>query len=786
MDLVEPMAVAEGAAVGTDPRPDRWGRWGDLWSVVFLVLLAGAWFSPIIRYDATYSTVAGHQGAVFPWAATPTGFHDPPQSDQADLSYPWQTLLTSAVKQGTLPFWDPYSYGGGYPLYANGSSAQLYPPHLVLAAIVSPAVAHDLFCAFHLAGGGIAMFFLMRLFRARRLGSCLAAVAWMFASGNLAWMQLEVVTPMILYLPLGLLTVRWAHERRSALAWTLVSLTSAATLVSGHLLFMGLTWGIAAVYLAALELRRAWPLRRTAHPLAALRSLGPAVGALLLGFGIAAVVLLPTLVALRSSQRDPFSYHELITSAISSPSDFLHVFVPSATPIGAPEMNTTMTFVGTATVLLAFVGLFRKGPGRTFAIVLGLVLFLVAVGTPATWLAYHLVPAMNVFRPYSRFTLWWVFAIAVLGGLGLDRALEAAHRRVDPRTRLGLVASTVAVSLLGVTSVQLFRYGRETNPPFQPRTSALLYPTTPLIGAIQTATAPTSTLGRYVPLRRREPGDPPYTTPVLYAAEGDVHALPSMSGYDSALPRRTANVVRALTGEPEADILAHGLPAAYIPSFLSTTVRWDLLGRLGVDLVVTPPSLPASSPSWGGPSRQPAREQVLYEGADGGLTRLTDLNPGPWLIGQVETVPSETAAFSRFLSAGFDPARSVILEAGQAARLGTATTQKCSGDVGQVKLGLNTAEVDVHTTAPCLLVLAVNWDAGWQGTVGKRSTPVLRGNYNQIVVAVPAGTSQVRLRYRPVGFIAGLAVSALSLAIAAAACAAARARRALRPVVARR
>jgi len=161
-----------------------------------MLALTLAFFAPLLR-GATFSTVAGHQAAVYPWRALQPQYHDFPQSDQADLNYPWRTFVTRALGEGVLPFWNPYSFGG-QPFLANGSSAVLYPPHLATALLVSPDWAHDLFSLLHVALAGLSTYLLMREFGTGLPGRLLAAVAWMFASFNMAWLHVEVVAPTAL------------------------------------------------------------------------------------------------------------------------------------------------------------------------------------------------------------------------------------------------------------------------------------------------------------------------------------------------------------------------------------------------------------------------------------------------------------------------------------------------------------------------------------------------------------------------------------------------------------
>src|SRR6266403_4444590 len=130
------------------------------WGAALVGLLTLLFFAPLVIGD-TFSTVAGHQTAVYPWRAYPSAYRDFPQSDQADLNYPWQTFIGHALAQGEFPFWNPHSFWGE-PFFANGSSAVLYPPRLATAAFLSPSVAHDVLSVLHVLLAGLFMFLLLK------------------------------------------------------------------------------------------------------------------------------------------------------------------------------------------------------------------------------------------------------------------------------------------------------------------------------------------------------------------------------------------------------------------------------------------------------------------------------------------------------------------------------------------------------------------------------------------------------------------------------------------------
>jgi hypothetical protein len=73
-------------------------------------------------------------------------------------------------------------------------------------------------------------------------------------------------------------------------------------------------------------------------------------------------------------------------------------------------------------------------------------------------------------------------------------------------------------------------------------------------------------------------------------------------------------------------------------------------------------------------------------------------------------------------------------------------------------------EVKTESAAPSLLVLSENHYPGWRASVDGQPSEIMRVNYNQRGVALPAGKHLVTFVYRPGSVLAGLAVSLVTLA----------------------
>jgi hypothetical protein len=726
-----------------------------------LLALALGFFAPIFT-GHTFTTVAGHHQAVYPWRAFGTPYQDVPQSDQADLTHPWRSFVGRQLKEGRFPFWNPMSFGG-QPLFTNGSSAILYPPNFLAAMLLPADWAHDAVSFLHVLLSGICMYLLMREWRAAVPGALLSGVAWMLSSFNMAWLHLEVVAPVSTWLPASLLLVSRAYRWRSWPATIGAAAALACVLISGHVLFCALVFGVAVLYAAGLTLAAAagWdtgghtsadgePMSDGVHP-AILR-----LGAIVAGpLALAAVVLWPTASYLTGLGRENLPY-EVARAGIRVPYDtFRHMIVPPPLPVTQTTMHQ-MAYVGSLTALFALVGFFRRGPGTFLARLLIVCMFLVATDTLLLQWVYAVLPQFSFFSPLGRLLNLFCFGIAILGGAGLNAVLK--------NTGTPVRATLVASAVIGFTAWQLFDYARAINPPFVKRDPRLLYPATPMIEALRQLGAENGTApGRIFPLRQTQRNG--WTPPVLFAAESLVFGIDSAGGYDSTLPSRAENVWRFVGGESLPTLLNRGYRRAFHTSFEADQVRFYMLPRLGVTIIAAPPGL-TDDPAWTPERFDPLQLRKSYDGPDGQLFVLERATGGPWLVHATEVVSGPAAAIARFADPGFNERIAVILEyedlpAG--VPLTPLAPTQSSGEVRVVEDGINTLRVVVTTSRAGWLVLPNVWDEGWSARVDGREVPVVRANYCLQGVPIAPGDREVVLRYRPKGFVEGSVVSGISI-----------------------
>jgi hypothetical protein len=357
---------------------------------------------------------------------------------------PYRDYANEALRAGRLPLWNPYLFLG-VPFLANPQTAIFYPLHWPFVWLPA-AQSLEASLALHLwlAGLGAAVY----VRRVARLGWLAALAAGLIFSlsgyfgaraGQINQASAAAWLPWLLVL-LEASMPRWrltpdghppghAAPRIHWLPFAALALAVALQLLAGHTqssfinlsgLMLAALWpGVAALLLAACTRLRREPVPDlgVAWQAAAGRAL-LVVAAVLLGFGLAAVQLLPTLELSGLSIRSGgLSLREAVSFSLQ-PRGLLLTLLPSygenlADRFATPAYGEYVAYVGVAGLLLALLGLLgrRSGAGRpALASPWGLAAALAVVGLALALGAYNplylvlvkLVPGFDLFRAPAR------------------------------------------------------------------------------------------------------------------------------------------------------------------------------------------------------------------------------------------------------------------------------------------------------------------------------------------------------------------------------------------------
>lgn len=233
---------------------------------------------------------------------------------------------------------------------------------------------------------------------------------------------------------------------------------------------------------------------------------------------------------------------------------------------------------------------------------------------------------------------------------------------------------------------------------------------------------------------------------------GLVFGLRDAQGWREQVPLHATEVWESVAAMV-IDVGVSGIPAD----------RFDhpLLDLARVRFLVAPRPIPALAEHR---IPMPGDETVaVYENRD----RL----PVAWLVTDAE-VTDDATSLTAVRTGGFDPRTKVLLAAGPDAPLVPAGAAEPSASTG-VTITASSDDAwtfEVHADQKSWLVVSETWFPGWTATATPRGSspvevPVRRANHAWRAIEVPAGSSTIRMSYRPESVRGGILLAAGALVL---------------------
>jgi hypothetical protein len=715
-----------------------------------------------------------------PWSDAAPVPDQPRNFFQADTlleQLPFHALVRQRLLAGEAPLW-AHELGTGQPLLGNGQSAPFAPLHL-LALPLAPLRGLTVAGAWQILLGLLTAHALLLRLGAGPWGAALGAVASGLSTYAVVWIYDTpgMAAAFVPGLLLGILLVRDGAPRGLA---GLVACALGLAL-SGHPETMAHAALAAAALVAALLLARRPGRRRFLVRLAAAAALTAA---------LAAPALLPLAETIPRSVRG--------TALARSPENFqpppfeARFLLPALSPLAMgspPDGNYSLKwsfneicsgYAGLLTLALALAGALALR-GRPLWLLLG--------GLAALWIALRLPPLFDlmlrlpVIGPgaHGRLRELWVLAAALAAGLTLDRvAGERAARTVTAALILAAAAglalapppggwggppwprawwlATLAGAALALAALLVPRL----RPGFAPLVVAAVTVDLFLLGVryhppvpARLDLAPPPTVAWLMQHQ------PPATAPARVSFE-DFDLPPNLNalyglwdprGYDPMRPEDAARMVGWWLGHrrrfyqnigdslPELDGAAH--------DFLA--VRWLETSH---ERTLPPP--------W----------RLAFEGGGGRVWENPRALPLFFMPRSVVTFGDLPTAQRAAMHA--DDFQEEVQVVAAAADAGEPAPQ--TGRVSGIRTRSNGFDLEVETPSGGVVASSVSYAPEWRAAIGDAEQPVVEVNGGFLGCRVPPGAHAVRLRYRPRGWTAGLALAAAGLAAAALGAAAANGR----------
>jgi hypothetical protein len=712
------------------------------------------------------------------------------------LTYvPLRAFFAREAAAGRWPFWNPYIHEGAPFLMP------FYPLELVQALWPGPAAVSWLL-TLHFPIAALAMYALARDLGSGRLGAFASGALFAMGGLSLSSLNMHWFLQALALAPLVVLACRRAALRGGRwVLWAALALALAISTLAVEFVAQALALGV-LLGLAAAPTRRG-----------TLRSLA-AVG---LGLGLAALPIALAIGVLRGSVRgagfapglalqNPFPLVGLVQLVVPN------AFGSIAEPLrawwggrlfaqGAPYFMSL--YLGPLALAAALSG--ARGLPR------GLATALLAAAGLAFWYALGaaggLAPLVSAAMPWFRYPSKALLTPYLVAAVLAGRGVEALHDEGPRRLAWMLAAVGVAVAAVAVTTL-LARAALEEWLDISPAMSqameqTLLRDCGMALVAVALGLALLAALAwRVVPARgvavafvvllladlaRGGRGFNPQTAPAFFALLPETAAL-RLSALDGgrvfALDAEESPSLRSFirTRRPGVDLWSFFATRQGLTPYSNVLDGIEAAdGRDRLSFVTAPPLVPSGEQDPG------HLAEVLPRLRRAAVTRVVSLDalsdPALSHVGEAPVGPPGLVVHVYALS-GASPRASVACRVRRAVDRSEALTMaagedevvleeeaaaRCQrGSVRRHAVAPGEVRYDVEADAEGVLVARDSHAPGWMATVDGSPARVMRAFGRYQAVAVPGGSHEVVLRYRPPGLRGGLAATLLAALAAVA------------------
>jgi len=740
---------------------------------------------------------------------------------------PWWSWAWETILDGHMPLWNPL-LGMGAPLIANYQSAIFYPPNWLyflsyaLGSVGLMAWMQSVVVVLHLVWAGLGMAVLVRRFGLSRLAQTVSGLAFSLSGYLVARAWFASINAAVAWLPWIMLFSYDLTKKRSPGSVLKLGLVIGMQLLAGHAQVAWYTLLLGGMWTAFWGWQRSNKLQtpegREKAPSASIdaqpenvhqdefagqRRFYALIGtgfnfglATLLGVGLAAVQLIPTAVYLMQSQRAGAVDMEFALNYSFWPWRFIGILVPDF--FGSPETGDfwgygnyweDAIYIGILPILLVVgilmnsifkkerksrsIVIFQRFPFVLFLFLIIFVSFLFALGknTPVyPWLYEH-VPTFAMFQAPTRISIWAIFCLALLAGMGIDNWRKPVGRALY-WTRLGtagafaitlgaglaffamgdvsptFISATARAGVLAL-GVGVLALNRGEKPPMGWRWAVVAWVAMDLLVA-GWGLNPGIDLFFYTRPQNEEIVEIIGEGRIFISVEDeDKLKYERFLRFDSFNPGKDWHSLR-LASLPNLNVL-DGFPSAnnFDPFVPARYARWmeplqdvdslkreQLLDLMGVSVLE---KLNCS--------------EVYFEPR----RKSSQLRWVPCTV----SVESEDDAWEQVFFGEINFENTVVLEGAEPALI-----QDCNSAGGQMKIehqNLNSLQISANADSAGWLVDSNVWYPGWQATVDGTRVDIQRANYLFRAVYVPEGEHSVKFEYRPFDYYIGMLISFIGI-----------------------
>jgi hypothetical protein len=730
-----------------------------------------------------------------------------PWSDQYSTGYAFRAWGAEQLRRtGHVPLWNPELFGG-LP-FVGAMHGDIFYPTSWLRLVLPTATVMNLGFVIHYVVAALFTYALLRRLKFPWIGAVVGGLAYQL-SGLIA----SYPSPghdgklfVSALLPLALLALVLALREKRWEGYGLLALSVGLALLSPHFqmtYYLLIASGLFALYLTFGEpTEEALPRR--------LAALGLALGAVVLGFGVAMIQILPFYRYLPYSPRAEGYYGFAGSTSYAIPwahvpEFFLKWFTGSGDTYWGPNpLKLHSEYLGLPVVALTVLG---AGEAKRRRLILwlggiGLLFLLISLGaaTPFYRVWWTLMPYVKQTRAPGMAFFVVAFVCAVLAALGAARVerKDGARQGVAWLVAAGIVALLAVSGALGGAATAYAAgheeaVGHALSPAADAARPAIL------LGGLTSAVA----LGALALLawawRRGRLIAPAFASLLALVVASDLwfNARPFWRYSDAhrtlfrtdsltTLVRATPLPFRlldlgvyptfgsALMADDIPQVLGHhGNELHAYDQLLGGKNEWRYLGLpalwdlLAVRYVVAPEGQAIGGTEFAARFRPVLQNVATSAGVTATLYERTDPAPYARVVPAAVKLPEERI-IPTLLDPRLDPDRVLLLPSDapvQPARLDSMPAPSASrAAVTAWAPGTMTIRVDPAPDRDSYLLVSENWYPNWHATVDGRAALALRSDQTFLSVPLPRGAREVRLTYASASYRTGQGITLASLA----------------------
>ncbi|MBL7150652.1 YfhO family protein [Candidatus Microgenomates bacterium] len=686
-------------------------------------------------------------------------------SDVIAQIIPWKLFTIESLKQGRLPWWNPFNLAGT-PHLANFQTAVFNPFNLIFLFLKDFLSAWNIFILLQPLLALIFMFLFLRKQKLTSLASIFGALTFALSGFMIAWLEWGTIGYALLYLPLILYALSTKKFK-----WV-AALAAALSIFSGHLQISIYIFLFSSAYIIFYQKK----FKNLIY--------------LAVGLCLGLIQLIPTWQMFSLSLRATYPTWDWY-QAFQFPWSKLATFIApdffgsqvTRNYWGQSSYIETAGYIGLIPFFFALLSLLAKFKSKLrqrLRLFLGVIVLLAFLAMLPTFLSKFIwqlnIPVISSSAP-SRLLSLTTFSLAILSALGFDYFIKQKPKlkklikplliifiplvigwaltfinQSDPNwlvTRRNLilptalfislafilsllprtpnlVRKTLLLALLALTSFDLLRFAYKYLP-ISP--SEYFYPQTYLSQWFKENTDQNRVIGSF---------DSQMNLPFkFYKAEG----------YEPLALARTEQLLSsAETGQPSITDRAKGQLEHH------QTHTQKILDLFSIEYLIE--GNPPSAYQWDFQLWDfPEKFELIYQSGAHQVSQNLESLPQAYLVYDYQVAESPSQVLEILFNENFDHQQSVVLEQDpQFAHTRYVQIRHPGLDLGSSATKFISYEpekiiLQTSSPTPAILVLTDTYYPGWQAFIDQQPVEIYRANYNFRAVVIPAGDHQIEFKY---------------------------------------